>query len=125
MSGLPIRKQWLDAAGAVTSTSDTTYDATGRPIAVAQTTDDNATELGYDYDGKLDGATLPGQLGRTTRVRGDGWQRTMLYDALGRAYQQHTRLTGWRDLTRDKVFRVDGSIASDTLTITDAANRSG
>jgi RHS repeat-associated protein len=123
MSGLPVRKQWLDEAGAVTSTSDTTYDATGRPTAVAQTADGSATKLGYDHDGQLDGATLPGQLGRTTRVRGEGWQRTMLYDPLGRAYQQHTSLTGWRELTRDKVFRVDGSIASDTLTITDAANQ--
>ena len=121
MSGLPIHKQWLDAAGAVTSASDTAYDATGRPTAVAQRAGEVTTQLGYDYDGQLDGTALPGQLGRSTRKRGDGWQRTMLYDALGRAYQQHTTLTGWRELTRDKVFRVDGSTASDTLTISDSA----
>ena len=32
-------------------------------------------------------------------------------------YYQRVTLSGWRDLTRDKVFRADGSVASDTLTV--------
>jgi hypothetical protein len=61
-----------------------------------------------------------GRLGRLTRVRGDGWARSALFDPLGRSYEQHITLTGWRDLTRDKVFRPDGSVESDTLTVRDS-----
>jgi RHS repeat-associated protein len=118
-TGLLVRKQRLDAAGAVTDTSDTLYDAIGRPLQVSQTAGHEASNLSFDYDGHLDGATVPGQLGRSTRSRGDGWERSQLFDPLGRAYEQHTTLTGWRDLTSDKTYRPDGSIASDSLTIRD------
>ena len=120
VTGLLVRKQHVDASGAVTDTSDTQYDAIGRPIQVAQTAASDDRTLSFDYDGQIGGATEPGQLGRLTRTRGDGWERTALFDPLGRAYQQRTTLTGWRDLTRDTTFRPDGAVASDTLTITDA-----
>jgi len=120
-TGLPIRKQRLDATGMVTDTSDTRYDAIGRPVQVAQTAAKNASELSFDYDGQLGSTTQAGQLGRLTRVRGDGWERSSLFDALGRPYEQHLTLTGWRDLTSDKTYRADGSVSSDTLTIADPA----
>jgi hypothetical protein len=79
----------------------------------------NASELSFDYDGQLGSTTQAGQLGRLARVR--GWERSALFDALGRLYEQHLTLTGWRDLTSDKTYRADGSVASDTLTIADPA----
>jgi RHS repeat-associated protein len=72
------------------------------------------------YDGQLDGTIAPGQLGRTTRVRGGGWERSQLYDALGRVYHERTALTGWREAVHDRTFRADGAVARDALTITDA-----
>ena len=120
-TGVLIGTQRLDATGAVIDASATAHDAIGRPTRITRTApgdDDSAVQ--FDYDGQLDGTTAPGQLGRTTRVRGDGWERTQLYDALGRADHEDVVLTGWRALTRDRAYRADGSIASDTLTITDA-----
>jgi RHS repeat-associated protein len=124
-TGLPTRKQRLDATGAVVDTHDTSYDAVGRPVRVADTTPSAAGDgdITYGYDGQLDSVgppTEPGQLGRLTRVRGDGWQRTQRFDPLGRATQYRYSLDGWRDLTCDKSYRADGSIATDTTTITDA-----
>lgn len=121
ITGLMVHKQHLDVTGAVTDTSDITYDAVGRPLHVSQTADHDVSNLAFDYDGQLDGGTARGQLGRLTRVRGDGWERSSLFDPLGRSYQEDIRLTGWRDLSRDKIFRPDGSVASETLTIQDAA----
>jgi RHS repeat-associated protein len=121
VTGLVVRKQRLDATGAVVDTSDTQYDAIGRPIGVAQTAGPDGSSVALDYDGQLDGTTVGGQLGRLTRVRGDGWARSALFDPLGRSYEQHITLTGWRDLTRDLVFRADGSVESDTLSIRDGA----
>ena len=120
VTGLEIRKQRLDTAGAVVETSDTRHDALGRTIEVSLTGAQHASELRFDYDGQLDGATVAGQLGRLTRVRGDGWQRSTLFDPLGRAYEQHTALTGWRDVASEKAYRPDGTVASETLTIRDA-----
>jgi YD repeat-containing protein len=118
-TGLAVRTQNLDTLGAVTETSDTLYDATGRPTQVAQTAANDASEMSFDYDGQLGASTAPGQLGRLTRVRGDGWERSALFDPLGRAYEEHLTLNGWRDVTCDKTYRADGSVASDTLTIRD------
>lgn len=120
VTGLLVHKQHLDATGAVVDTSDTQFDAIGRPIEVTRTAGSDTSSLAFDYDGQLDGATVAGQLGRLTRVRGNGWARSALFDPLGRSYEQHISLTGWRDLTRDKVFRPDGSDESDTLTIRDS-----
>lgn len=124
VTGLLVRKQHLDTAGAVVDTSDTSYDAIGRPIHIAQTKPSGtkpAADLSFDYDGQLGNGTAPGQLGRQTHVRGDGWERSALYDALGRAAVEHVALTGWRDITNDRIYRTDGSVASHTLAITDAA----
>jgi RHS repeat-associated protein len=119
-TGLLAGKQRVDAAGAAVDGSTTEHDAIGRPTRVTRTAPgEDDSVLQFDYDGELDGATTPGQLGRTTRVRGDGWERTELYDALGRVDHEDTVLTGWRELTRDRAYRADGSIVSDTLTITD------
>ncbi len=118
-TGLLARKQHLDATGAVINTSDTHYDVVGRPLAVDQTSADASSTLGFDYDGQLGTAIAPGQLGRLTRVRGPGWERSALFDALGRAYEEHTLFDGWRGLTSEKTYRADGSVASDTLTIRD------
>jgi RHS repeat-associated protein len=115
-------KQRLDRAGVVIDGSTTAYDPIGRPTRITRTASgEDDTVLQFDYDGQLDGTLAPGQLGRTTRVRGDGWQRTELYDALGRVDHEGVVLTGWRELIRDKVYRADGSVASDTLTIIDAS----
>jgi hypothetical protein len=116
-----VSKQRLDTAGAVVDTRATAHDAIGRPTRITRTApgqDDSV--LRFDYDGQLDGVTAPGQLGRMTHVRGDGWERSQLYDALGRVEREHIALTGWRELTRDKAYRADGSVASNTVTITDA-----
>ena len=118
-SGLVVQKQHLDSAGNVVDTSTTSYDGTGRPTESARTADSDTSNLHYDYDGQLDSSTVPGQLGRLSRVRGDGWERSELFDPLGRSYYQHIALTGWRDLTSDKDYRADGTVASDTLTIRD------
>lgn len=120
VTGLLVRKQHLDASGSVVDTSDIAHDATGRPIHVAQATSSAASDLRFDYDGQLDGDTQPGQLGYLSRVRGDGWERSQLFDPLGRLHQQRTTLTGWRDVVSNKVHRADGSVASDTVTITGA-----
>jgi RHS repeat-associated protein len=120
ITGLLVRKQWLDATGHVTDTSETQYDAIGRPIQVSQTAANDASDLLFDYDGQVDHTTMPGQLGRLTRARGDGWERTALFDSLGRATEQHVTLTGWRDLVSDMTYRADGSVASETLTINDS-----
>ena len=120
-TGLVAGKQRLDPGGAAVDASETAHDAIGRPTQVTRTAagrDDSV--LQFDYDGQLDGVTAPGQLGRTTRVRGDGWERSQLYDPLGRVYHEHTALTGWREATRDRTFRADGAVARDTLTIEDA-----
>jgi RHS repeat-associated protein len=119
ISGLQNRKQRLDNTGAVSETSETAYDAIGRPALVALTSGTDTQHVSLDYDGQLDTPQL-GQLGRLNRVRGDGWERIELFDALGRSYSQHVTLAGWRDLTRDRTYRADGALASDTLTITDA-----
>ena len=74
------------------------------------------------FGGQLDIVTVAGQLGRLTRIRGVGWEHSALFDPLGRAYQQRTTLTGWRDLTSDTTYRADGSVASDTLTIADSGD---
>jgi YD repeat-containing protein len=76
-TGLLTGKQRLDPSGAPVDASETARDATGRPTQVTRTAsghDDSV--LRFDYDGQLDGVTAPGQLGRTTRVRGDGWERS-------------------------------------------------
>jgi RHS repeat-associated protein len=119
-TGLLVRKQRLDASGASTETSDTTYDTIGRPVAVSQTSPHDTASLTFGYDGQLGASTKPGQLGRLTRVRGDGWERSELFDRLGRPYTQQVRLSGWRDVTSDKTYRADGSVTSDTVTITDS-----
>lgn len=122
-TGLLVHKQHLDRAGNVVDTSDTTYDALGRPTDVAQTVPmagKDAAHLGFYYDGHINTTLSPGQLGRLSRVHGDGWERSALFDPLGRPYHEQIALTGWRDLTSDKTYRADGSVASDTLTITDA-----
>lgn len=121
-TGLLTGKQRLDPSGAPVNASETARDAMGRPTQVMRTAsghDDSV--LRFDYDGQLDGVTASGQLGRTTRVRGDGWERSQLYDALGRVTHEHTALTGWRHATHDRTFRADGAVARDTLTITDAS----
>jgi RHS repeat-associated protein len=120
-SGLLTRKQRLSTTGAVVDTTDTTYDPIGRPTQLAQSAPGNASTLAFDHDGSLGDTTVPGQLGRTTRMRGDGWERTELFDPLGRPYLQRTLIAGWRDVTSDRTFRADGSLAADTLTITDPA----
>ncbi len=120
-TGLLSGKQRLDAQGATVDDSATAHDAIGRPTQVTRTAsgrDDSV--LHFDYDGQLDGVTAPGQLGRTTRVRGDGWERSQLFDALGRAYHERIALTGWREATHDRTFRADGAVAHDALTIKDA-----
>src|SRR6185295_8849048 len=78
-----------------------------------------APALAFDYDGEIDGGHLAGQLGHRTRVRGDGWRRTELFDALGRPTYQSVELTGWRSVTSEKTYRADGSVAGDTITISD------
>jgi RHS repeat-associated protein len=120
-TGLPIRRQQLDAAGAVVASSDLSYDAVGRTTQIAQSAPGDARTVGFDHDGALDGTTQPGQLGRLSRVRGDGWERSAVFDALGRPTTQRLVLAGWRELTTDKAYRADGSIATDTVTIRDAA----
>jgi RHS repeat-associated protein len=119
-TGLPVATQRLDASGEVTDTTATTYDAIARPVQLTETAVAEVSHIRYDYDGRLGSTTEPGQLGRLTRVRGDGWERRALFDALGRTYEEHVSLVGWRDVASDKAFRVDGSVARDTLTITDA-----
>src|SRR6185295_14805259 len=79
-----------------------------------------APALAFDYDGEIDGGHLAGQLGHRTRVRGDGWRRTELFDALGRPTYQQVELTGWRSVTSEKTYRADGSVARDAITVTDA-----
>jgi RHS repeat-associated protein len=118
-TGLLVRKQRFDASGTVTDTSETHYDAAGRPVEVSQTADADASNLIFDYDGQLGSSSVGGQLGRLSRVHGDGWERSALFDPLGRPYFQHTTLTGWRELTNDKTYRADGSVASDALTVAD------
>ena len=118
-SGLLVRKQRFDASGTIVDTSDTRYDSTGRPVRVSQSTSGAESDLQFGYDGQLGSSSIVGQLGRLTSARGDGWERTSLFDPLGRAYEQHVTLTAWRDLTSEKIFRSDGAVASDTLTITD------
>lgn len=118
--GLVSRKQRLDAAGALVDTRDLEYDAAGRLTRLGQTSANDVTTTAYDYDGRVDGATLTGQLGHLTRVRGEGWERSELFDASDRSYFQRLVLTGWRELTRDRVLRADGTAASETLTIRDA-----
>ena len=123
VSGQLVRKQRLDTANAVVDTAVTSYDAIGRPTQVALTaqagTDGSA--VAFAYDGQVGGTTAPGQLGRTSRVSGDGWQRTELFDALGRSVHRKTTFAGWREITSDKTYRADGSVASDTITVSDAA----
>jgi RHS repeat-associated protein len=120
-SGLVTQTQRLDTTGSLVDTQTTTYDAIGRPLHVARAAAGTDADLAFDYDGQLDGSTAAGQLGRLTCARGNGWARTQLFDPLGRVYFQHISLTGWRDLTSDKTYRADGSVASDTLTITDSS----
>jgi len=128
-TGLVTQKQRLDAAGAVTDTSQFHYDTVGRATQIARSGGNAnagstaASDLTFDYDGHLDAATAAGQLGRLSRVRGDGWARSTLFDALGRASSQHVSLTGWRDVATDTTYRAGGSIASHTITITDPAGR--
>jgi RHS repeat-associated protein len=122
-TGLLSRKQRLDASGAVTDASETSYDPIGRPIQVAQTAASVSSNLSFDYDGQLDTTTVAGQLGRLTRVRGDGWERRELFDPLGRPYEENTKLTAWRDVTCDKTYRADGSVAKNVVTISDAKGR--
>lgn len=120
-TGLAISKQHLDALGVVVDTTVTQYDAVGRPIQLGQTAAGHALGIAFDYDGQLDDAVAPGQLGRLTRVRGAGWERRTLFDPLGRMYQYQVKLDGWRELTCEKSYRADGSVATDTLTIRDSA----
>lgn len=117
VSGLLIRRQHLDASDAVVDATDTSYDALGRQLALNQTGGIAPSSVAFDYDGQLGSTAIGGQLGRLSRVRGDGWQRSELFDPLGRVFEQRTVLDGWRDVTRDKTYRADGSVASETLTI--------
>jgi RHS repeat-associated protein len=119
VSGLPLRKQHLDAFNAVVDTSKTTYDAIGRPTAVVENTSAETSSVSFGYDGNLPTATAAGQLGRLTHVGGTGWDRTTLFDPAGRVYQQNTTLAGWRDVTADTTYRANGGVASTTLTIAD------
>jgi len=119
VTGLLIRRHRLDTAGVVIDTSETRYDSVGRPYQVSQTTNSDTSDLLFDYDGELDGQTIGGQLGRLTRVRGEGWQRSTLFDPIGRPYEQHTTLTGWRNVTREKIYRADSSVESETVTVKD------
>ncbi|MGN6105469.1 MAG: RHS repeat domain-containing protein, partial [Kofleriaceae bacterium] len=121
VSGLPVRKQHLDATGAVVDASDTTYDAFGRTTAVTESTLTASSSIAFDYDGQLGKGSAPGQLGRLSHVGGAGWDRRTLFDPAGRPYQEHVELAGWRDLSSDTTYRADGSVASNTLTIADAA----
>ncbi|MGN6111283.1 MAG: RHS repeat-associated core domain-containing protein, partial [Kofleriaceae bacterium] len=121
VSGLPVRKQHLDASGAVVDASDTTYDAIGRATVVTESTPTASSSIAFDYDGQLGNGSVPGQLGRLSHVGGAGWDRRILFDPAGRPYQEHVELAGWRDLTSDTTYRADGSVASNTLTIADAA----
>lgn len=46
-----------------------------------------ASSIAFDYDGQLDHTTIGRQLGRLSRVHGDGWARSDLYDPLGRVFE--------------------------------------
>jgi RHS repeat-associated protein len=120
ISGLLVCKQRFDATGALIDTNTTSYDAIGRHTQIVGTSGDDTQTLSYDYDGHLGDSTIGGQLGRQSRVRGDGWERSELFDPLGRPFEQRVVLTGWRDITSNKTYRPDGSVASDTLVIADA-----
>jgi len=128
-TGLLTQKQRLDATGAVVDTSLTRYDAIGRPAQISRSggtvAPGDTSDLRFDYDGQVDGSTAPGQLGRLTRARGDGWARSELFDPLGRMYYRHVALAGWRDVTTDTTYRADGSMASDTVTIADSLGYPG
>ncbi|MGN6104310.1 MAG: RHS repeat-associated core domain-containing protein [Kofleriaceae bacterium] len=123
VSGLPVRKQHLDASGAVVDTSETSYDAIGRATAIAESTSKASSSIAFDYDGQLGKGAVSGQLGRLSHVGGAGWDRSTLFDPAGRAYQEQIKLAGWRDLTSDTTYRADGSVASSTLTIADTAGK--
>jgi hypothetical protein len=56
--------------------------------------DSSTTDLELDYDGQLDDTIVPGQLGRLSRVRGDGWSRTTTFDALDRVTRRGHQLDG-------------------------------
>lgn len=121
VSSLPVRKQYIDASGVLVDASNTTYDASGRAVAIVQQAGLAISTIAFDYDGQLGTGSAPGQLGRLSHVGGEGWDRRTLFDPAGRPYQQNVRLAGWRDVTNDIIYRADGSVASDTLTIADTA----
>ena len=118
-TGLLARKQRLDSEGAVSHTSETAYDELGRITHVEQTATGSSTSIDLEYDGQIDDSTLPGQLGHPTRVRGDGWERVTVFDALDRPVSQHVDLTGWRRAATEREFRADGSVSRETVTVTD------
>jgi RHS repeat-associated protein len=121
VSGLATQRRQLDATGAVLDTAETHYDAIGRPTFRFDSTPTATAQIGFDHDGVLGDTTVAGQLGRLSHVYGDGWERSELFDPLGRAYHQELAIAGWRTVSCDKTYRPDGSVASDTLTITNPA----
>lgn len=119
VSGLLVRKQRFDAGGNLVDTTDTSYDSIGRQVAAAQTRAGATTDLAFDYDGQRGNESVGGQLGRLTRVQGPGWERSQLFDPLGRIFETRTTLDGWREVTSDKSYYANGTPASETLSIAD------
>jgi RHS repeat-associated protein len=126
-SGLLATRQRLDRNGVLTHASTTSYDGLGRPIHVAEASPEKASDIFYDYDGNKGsggGTPIPGQRGRLSHVKGDGWERQATYDALGRVTSAEMTLTGWRKLNTQKHYRADGTVASYTLSISNISGAS-
>jgi RHS repeat-associated protein len=120
-TGLPTQRRFLDAGGVLVRTEIATYDGIGRVSkrTMRRAADNSTRVLSFGYDGEGTGAV--GQQGRFTHVSADQYDKKLTYDLAGRIVRSTVKVGGWRELTRDVVYRADGEIGSVTYTVKNGA----
>ena len=131
-TGTSTRAYTYDAAGQVTSRTDTTgpddtYTYGPRGLRLTSTRDsatttytynDQAQLLATDHGGDDTRTYTYDQDGRRTNVTNPALSRTTSYDARGKPHQVHTDITGTGDdVTETSTHNVTGQLTAQTVTI--------
>ncbi|MCP3139896.1 RHS repeat-associated core domain-containing protein [Pyxidicoccus xibeiensis] len=122
-TGLLVGKDFLTPSGGVERRLARTLDAKGRPTVETymQVATGATRTYRYDYDGVIPGeATVPGQLGFLSRVRGDGYEKRSVYRRDGRVQTTTVTVPGWRSVQQEHTYHDDGSPRGQTWVVRDA-----
>jgi len=129
LTGLPSEKRVAGASGSIDHVTRTEHDGIGRVSHVehVRPADGAHTDYWFDYDGTgagPGGASVAGQKGWLSRVRGQLFERQQSFDVAGRLATTTVRLAGgWRELALTPRYAADGSIFSMTTTVRNAAGQ--